>query len=47
VRKEEVLHRAKEDMNIIETIKRRKDNWIGHILNIDRLLKHDIVGKIE
>jgi hypothetical protein len=32
VRKEEVLHRVKEERNILHTIKRRKANWIGHIL---------------
>jgi hypothetical protein len=29
---EEVLDRVKEERNIIHTVKRRKDNWIGHIL---------------
>jgi hypothetical protein len=28
----EVLHRVKEERNIIHTVKRRKANWIGHIL---------------
>jgi hypothetical protein len=32
VRNEEVLHRVKEERNILHTIKRRKANWIGHIL---------------
>jgi hypothetical protein len=32
VRNEEVLHRVKEDRNILHTTKRRKSNWIGHIL---------------
>jgi hypothetical protein len=32
VRNEEVLHRVKEERNIIHTVKRRKVNWIGHIL---------------
>ena len=31
VRNEEVLHRVKEERNIIHTIKRRKANRIGHI----------------
>ena len=28
---EEVLHRVKEERNILHTIKRRKSNWIAHI----------------
>jgi ribosomal 50S subunit-associated protein YjgA (DUF615 family) len=32
---EEVLHRVKEERNISHTIKRRKVNWIGHILRRD------------
>jgi hypothetical protein len=32
VRNEEVLQRVKEERNIVHTIKRRKVNWIGHIL---------------
>jgi hypothetical protein len=37
----------KEKTNILHTIKRRKANWIGHILRKNRLLKHVIEGKIE
>jgi hypothetical protein len=47
VRNEEVLHRVKEDRNILHTIKRRKANWIGHILRRNCLLKHVIEGKLE
>jgi hypothetical protein len=47
VRNEEVLHRVKEERNIVPTIKRRKANWIGHILRRNCLLKHVIEGKIE
>jgi hypothetical protein len=47
VRNEEVLHRVKEDRNILHTVKRRKANWIGHILRRNCLLKHVIEGKIE
>jgi hypothetical protein len=47
LRNEEVLHRVKEEMNIVRTIQRRKDNWIGHILRINCLLKHVIEGKLE
>jgi hypothetical protein len=46
VRNEEVLHRVKE-RNMLHTIKRRKANWIRHILRRDCLLKHVIEGKIE
>jgi hypothetical protein len=47
VRNEEILHRVKEQRNILHTIKRRKDNWIGHILRRNCLLKHVIEGKLE
>jgi hypothetical protein len=49
VRNEEVLHtrRVKEERNILHTVKRRKTNWIGHILRRNCLLKHIIEGKIE
>jgi hypothetical protein len=47
VRNEEVLQRVKEERNIVHTIKRRKANWIGHILRGNWLLKHVIEGKIE
>jgi hypothetical protein len=32
---EEVLHRVKEERNILHTIKRRKALWIGNILRIN------------
>jgi hypothetical protein len=47
VRNEEVLQRVKEDRNILHTVKRRKANWIGHILRRNCLLKHVIEGKLE
>jgi hypothetical protein len=47
VRNEEVLHRVKEERHILHTIKRRKANWIGHILRRNCLLKHVIEGKLE
>jgi hypothetical protein len=47
VRNEEVLQRVKEEKNIVHTIKRRKANWIGHILRRNCLLKHVIEGKLE
>jgi hypothetical protein len=47
VRNEEVLHRVKEERNILHTIKRRKANWLGHILRRNCLLKHVIEEKLE
>jgi hypothetical protein len=38
---------VKEERNIVHTIKRRKANWIGHILRRNCLLKHVIQGKLE
>jgi len=42
-----VLHRVKENRNILRTIRRRKANWIGHILHSNYPLKHVIEGKVE
>ena len=36
-----------KDRNILHTIKRRKANWIGHILRRNWLLIHIVEGKIE
>jgi hypothetical protein len=47
VRNEEVLHRVKEERNIVHTIKRRKAKWISHILRRNCFLKHVIEGKLE
>jgi hypothetical protein len=47
VRNEEVLHRVKEERNILHTVKRRKANWIGHILRRNCVLKHVIEGTLE
>jgi hypothetical protein len=47
VRNEEVLHRNKEERNIVPTIKRRKANWLGHIFRRSCLIKHAIEGKIR
>jgi hypothetical protein len=47
VRNEEVLHRVKEERNILLTIKRRKANWIGHILHRNCILRHVTEGKVE
>jgi len=45
--KNEVLRRINEKRNILHTVKRRKDNWICHILRRNCLIKHIIEGKIE
>jgi hypothetical protein len=43
-----MIERVKEERrNIVQTIKRRKANWIGHILRRNCLLKHVIKGKIK
>ena len=47
VRNEEVLHRVKEERNIIHTIQIRKADLIGHILRMNCLIKHIVEGKIE
>jgi hypothetical protein len=44
--KNEVLHRLDEERNFLHTIKRRKANWIGHILRRNCLLVHAIEEKI-
>jgi hypothetical protein len=45
VRNEEVLQRVKKEKNILHTVKRRKTNWIGHILHTNCLLKHVVEGE--
>ena len=47
VRNKEVLHRVKKERNMLQTIKRRKAKWIGHILHRNCLLKQVTEGKIE
>jgi hypothetical protein len=42
MKSEEVLHRVKEERNILLTAKRRKGNWIGHMLHRNCPLKHVI-----
>ena len=39
--------RVKNERNILRKIKRRKANWIGHILRRICLLEHVMEGKIE
>jgi len=38
---------SKEERNILQTINRRKVDWIGHILLRHCLLKHVTDGKIN
>ena len=47
VRNKDVLHRVKAERNFLHTIKRKKANWIGHVLCRNCLLKHLTEGKIE
>jgi hypothetical protein len=47
VRNEKVLHRVKEERNILRIINRRKANWIGHSLRRNCLLKHVIEKDLE
>ena len=43
----EVLLRVSEQRNILREIRKRKANWIGHILRRNCLLKLVIEGKIK
>jgi hypothetical protein len=51
VRNEEVLLRVKEQRNILHEIRKRKANWIGHILRrncfLQRVIERKIQGRIE
>ena len=47
VRNEEVLLRVNEQRNILHEIRKRKANWIGHILRRNYLVKQIIEGKIK
>ena len=47
MRNEEVLLRVNEQRNILHEIRKRKVNWIGHILRRNCLLKQVIEGKIK
>ena len=46
-RNEKVLHRIKEERNIIHIRQRRIDVWIGHVFHRNCLLKHIIEGTTE
>ena len=47
VKNEDVLLRVKEQKNIVHKIRKRKANWIGHILRRNCLLQRVIEGKIK
>jgi hypothetical protein len=47
VRNKEVLLRVSEQRNILHEIRKRKGNWIRHILRRNCLLKEVIEGKIQ
>ena len=47
MRNEEVLLRVNEQRNILHEVRKRKANWIGHILRRNCLLQRDIEGKIK
>ena len=47
MRNEEVLLKVNEQRNILHEIRKRKANWIGHILRRNCLLKQVIQGKIK
>jgi len=47
MRNEDVLLRVKEQRNILHEIRKRKANWIGHILRRNCLLQRVTEGKIH
>jgi hypothetical protein len=47
VRNKEVLLKVKEQRNILHEIRKRKANWIGHILRRNCLLQRVTEGKIK
>ena len=47
MRNEDVLLTVNEQRNILHEIRKRKVNWIGHILRRNCLLKQVIEGKIK
>jgi hypothetical protein len=51
VKNEEVIHRVKEEKNILHTIKRKKDSCISHILRRNchpqLVIEGKIVGRIK
>ena len=47
VRNKEVLIRVNEQRNILHEIRKRKANWIGHILRRNCFIRQVIEGKIK
>ena len=47
VRNEEMILRVNEQRNILHEIRKRKANWIGHILRRNCILKQVVEGKIK
>ena len=44
---EEILRKVGEKRSMVETIVRRKKNWIGHIMRGDGLMKEVMERKME
>jgi len=44
---ETVLERIRMSRCLINTIKRRKTIWLGHVLRHDNMLRHAIEGRME
>ena len=42
-----MLHGVQEGWDVLQTVKSRKDNWIGHILRRNCCLKHVIEEKTD
>ena len=47
VTNEEVLRRVGEERQLLNFIRNRKKNWIGHILRGDEIVKKVIEGRME
>ena len=47
VRNEEVLLQVNEQRNILHAIRKRKADWVGHMLRRNCLVKQVIEGKIK
>ena len=47
VRNKDILHRVKEQRNILHEIRKRKANWIGHSMRRNCLLQRVTEGKIQ
>ena len=44
---EDVLRRVGEERSFIETLEKRRKNWIGHVLRGDGLLREVLEGRME